>query len=237
MKQGFTLSEVLITLGIVGIVAVLTIPGVMKNYKNRLYTAQLEKVYSQISDATQAIMADEHVDNFYETTAASATTYKDGATDNQEPQTGVGYFLTKYFKAVKKDCFKADKSGCMTSNANTYKTIGNASITSNASNYCIQTVSGAAICGSYNAKVASSGEPCMSLVIDVNGMAAPNVAGRDVFSLDVYKNGSILDYNTGCQITNADRASLCTTGATSSLYSAANGCLVNVMEAGWKMEY
>ena len=31
MKQGFTLSEVLITLGIVGIVAVLTIPGVMKN--------------------------------------------------------------------------------------------------------------------------------------------------------------------------------------------------------------
>ena len=45
MKQGFTLSEVLITLGIVGIVAVLTIPGVMKNYKNRLYTAQLEKVY------------------------------------------------------------------------------------------------------------------------------------------------------------------------------------------------
>ena len=49
MKQGFTLSEVLITLGIVGIVAVLTIPGVMKNYKNRLYTAQLEKVYSQYS--------------------------------------------------------------------------------------------------------------------------------------------------------------------------------------------
>ena len=64
MKKGFTLSEVLITLGIVGVVAVLTIPGVMKNYKNRLYTAQLQKAYSQISDAAQAIMNDEHVDNF-----------------------------------------------------------------------------------------------------------------------------------------------------------------------------
>ena len=35
-KKGFTLSEVLITLGVIGIVAVLTIPGVMKNYQNRL---------------------------------------------------------------------------------------------------------------------------------------------------------------------------------------------------------
>ena len=41
----------------------------MKNYKNRLYTAQLQKAYSQISDAAQAIMNDEHVDNFYETQA------------------------------------------------------------------------------------------------------------------------------------------------------------------------
>ena len=33
-KFAFTLSEVLITLGVVGVVAVLTIPGVMKNYQN-----------------------------------------------------------------------------------------------------------------------------------------------------------------------------------------------------------
>ena len=36
MNKGFTLSEILISLGIVGIVAVLTVPGVMKNYQNRL---------------------------------------------------------------------------------------------------------------------------------------------------------------------------------------------------------
>ena len=59
MKRGFTLSEVLITLGIVGVVAVLTVPSVMKNYRNRLYVSQLQKVYSQISEATVAIMRDE----------------------------------------------------------------------------------------------------------------------------------------------------------------------------------
>ena len=31
-KRAFTLSEVLIALGVVGVVAVLTIPGVMRNY-------------------------------------------------------------------------------------------------------------------------------------------------------------------------------------------------------------
>ena len=68
-KKAFTLSEVLITLAVVGVVAVLTIPGVMKNYQNRLYTAQFEKVYAQVSDAIQAIMNEEHVDDFYESTA------------------------------------------------------------------------------------------------------------------------------------------------------------------------
>ena len=49
MKKGFTLSEILITLTIVGVVAALTVPAVMKNYRNRLYVAQLQKTYAQIS--------------------------------------------------------------------------------------------------------------------------------------------------------------------------------------------
>ena len=77
MKKGFTLSEVLITLGIVGVVAVLTVPGVMKNYKSRLYTAQLQKAYAQIADSVQAMMNDQHVDNFYESTIANANSCTD----------------------------------------------------------------------------------------------------------------------------------------------------------------
>lgn len=34
-KYGFTLAEVLITLGIIGVVAALTIPTLMQNYKDR----------------------------------------------------------------------------------------------------------------------------------------------------------------------------------------------------------
>ena len=36
MKKAFTLAEVLITLSIIGLISVLTIPSLVKNYKNKL---------------------------------------------------------------------------------------------------------------------------------------------------------------------------------------------------------
>lgn len=37
-KNAFTMAEVLITLGIIGIIAALTIPQLIKNYEKRLFT-------------------------------------------------------------------------------------------------------------------------------------------------------------------------------------------------------
>ena len=51
MKNGFTLAEVLITLGIIGIVAALTIPGLIGNYKRVQYSARLKKFYSTMQQA------------------------------------------------------------------------------------------------------------------------------------------------------------------------------------------
>jgi prepilin-type N-terminal cleavage/methylation domain-containing protein len=231
MKKGFTLAEVLITLGIVGVVAVLTVPSVMKNYKNRLYVAQFEKIYSQLTDATQAIMNSEHVDNFYETTAGQTQSCSDA--NSGKCEAGLGYFLNNYFKVVKKNCLSSDKSGCMSSNSSVYKTVSGLALGGVSANYCVQTVSGAAICGFYN-----SANTCMSLVVDVNGMAEPNIAGRDVFSMDVHKDGSLSDYQSGCvDKSYGCAASACTTRSSVGLYDGACGCTANVIEAGWKMNY
>lgn len=40
---GFTLAEVLITLGIIGVVAAITIPNLMENVRNRDLQVQLKK--------------------------------------------------------------------------------------------------------------------------------------------------------------------------------------------------
>jgi prepilin-type N-terminal cleavage/methylation domain-containing protein len=223
MKKGFTLSEVLITLGVVGIVAVLTIPNVMKNYQNRLYTAQLEKVYAQIADAVQSHMNDEHVDNFYETTAGRYPNLCD-MISGECPQ-GIGYFLTNYFKTVRKNCIGPDTDACITTKTGTYKTLDGTNVTPDG-DYFVQTITGATIGGKLDATIIPKR---VRLIVDVNGMAQPNIIGRDIFSMEIQENGTLTDVNKA-------KGSACTQG-TGNMYLAAQGCLSKIIEDGWKMTY
>ena len=50
MKRGFTLAEVLITLGIIGVVAALTLPSLIDNYKKQEYVARLPKGISILNN-------------------------------------------------------------------------------------------------------------------------------------------------------------------------------------------
>lgn len=52
-RQGFTLAEVLITLGIIGIVAALTLPSLITKYKRQSAETKLKKFYSVINQALQ----------------------------------------------------------------------------------------------------------------------------------------------------------------------------------------
>lgn len=53
MKKGFTLAEVLITLGIIGVVAAMTLPSVVGNYKKKVTVTRLKKFYSTMQQAIQ----------------------------------------------------------------------------------------------------------------------------------------------------------------------------------------
>ena len=50
-KCAFTLAEVLITLGIIGIVAAMTIPTLIKNYQEKARDNQFKKVYATLNQA------------------------------------------------------------------------------------------------------------------------------------------------------------------------------------------
>lgn len=232
MKKGFTLAEVLITLGVVGIVAVLTVPAVVKNYRNRLYTAQLEKVSAQIADAIASEMNDEHTDNFYETKAAG----KCSEEDTDDCTTGPEYLLNNYLKSIKKDCLDSSDEPCATASDSTYTTLdGDTTNGFTKGDYCIQTTNGAAVCAVYDADLT-----CMSLAVDVNAMAEPNITGRDIFAMDVHSDGTLSDYNSSCIDGNdgCDPSS-CTDGsnAVTTVRTAACGCYSKVRNAGWKMDY
>lgn len=66
-KGAFTLAEVLITLGIIGVVAALTLPSLIQKYQEQVLENQLKKMYSTISQGIQKAMAfiDSVIQNFF----------------------------------------------------------------------------------------------------------------------------------------------------------------------------
>lgn len=64
MKKAFTLAEVLITLAIIGIVAAMTIPTLVKNYKKKVITVRLQHFASMWRQGYQLVKI-ENGENFY----------------------------------------------------------------------------------------------------------------------------------------------------------------------------
>src|SRR5574344_1279612 len=65
----FTLAEVLIVLGIIGIVAALTIPTLMANVQKQQYVTALKKFYSTQSEGFARMLAEENVEKLEDTEA------------------------------------------------------------------------------------------------------------------------------------------------------------------------
>lgn len=56
-KQAFTLAEVLITLGIIGVVAAMTLPNLISHHKAKVLQTQFNRCYSVLANATKALVA------------------------------------------------------------------------------------------------------------------------------------------------------------------------------------
>ena len=54
-RRAFTLAEVLITLGVIGVVSAMTMPAVIKNYKKHVTETKLKSAYSQISQLLEKV--------------------------------------------------------------------------------------------------------------------------------------------------------------------------------------
>lgn len=57
-RKGFTLAETLITLGIIGIVATLTLPTIMSKYREQVTISKVKKFYSTMQQAHLRSIAD-----------------------------------------------------------------------------------------------------------------------------------------------------------------------------------
>ena len=92
-QVAFTLAEVLITLGIIGVVAALTMPTLVQKYQKHRTATQLKTVYSMMN---QAIKMSE-IDN------GLITEWEFPANDNDEIKGFLAKYIAPYLKHTKID--------------------------------------------------------------------------------------------------------------------------------------
>ena len=178
-KVAFTLAEVLITLGIIGIVACMTLPVLVSKYREHVTVNRLRQVYSLLKQA-ESMAVNEYGD---------INTW-----DFIDLKTMAGIYpglntlvFDKYYKPYLKTAkcnysatIKAANGTSFIGIANDYKYV------------CLP--NGTVI---YGNTLAGSGYTGTIVYVDLNGKKGPNVVGRDVFTFlinrPVYKSS---DYNT-----------------------------------------
>ena len=70
----FTLAEVLVTLGIIGIVSAMTVPSLTQNWQKQSYITQLHKVYNEFQQGLEAAMTENQYKSIKELFMANSAT-------------------------------------------------------------------------------------------------------------------------------------------------------------------
>lgn len=193
-ERAFTLAEVLITLGIIGVISALVIPLLWNNYEKQKFNSQLKKTFQELNSITTSIK-----DNNGGTMANAFTdidNYRDGYSD--------------YFKFVQKKCpanntTYARNNGCFMQGVP--KNIDNSSINIadwGANNSFLVLQDGRSL-GFYGYLDANTKKcnlslngiiSCGIITIDLNGPNPPNTIGKDFYTLYMTANGLVAPYYT-----------------------------------------
>ena len=192
-KAAFTLAEVLITLGIIGVVAAMTLPTLIQNYQKRVYVTQLKKSVSVLSNGFKLMMAHDGVTELQDTHAFSGM----GADVCGSLNNFANNILTNNCSSIREG-LQSVFSGIQLApcDETAMKYLNGAIIPSNADAFrkstltCAKFPDGSEIYG-YTFNKSSDGF-MGDFKLDINGPKNPNTMGRDIFLLYVSDNGTIV---------------------------------------------
>lgn len=173
---GFTLAEVLIVLGVIGIVAAITIPSLISESQDQVLVTRLKKNFTAISQAYLTAVANEGAIEDWGPHPATL----DDATKKQWIET-----FTKYLN-IQKDCTNTD-SGCLPYTGYKYLLDNGTFYTglnTGTAFYKYLLADGSSLIISVNNGMDAANNYYLSQLIfyvDVNGLAPPNIISWDLF--------------------------------------------------------
>lgn len=176
-KKSFTLAEVLITLGIIGIVAEVTIPTLYNSIQDQQFKTMWKKEFSVLSQISLSIVN--------ENSTLSICPY-DG-TDSA--RLCMRNAFLGYLKAVK-TCDATNGALCFHINNDGTKFLNNTLVT----DYWGATTSAILADGALLRFAVGSSDcsnistECGEIWVDVNGFNKPNIVGKDIFGVKIVNN-------------------------------------------------
>lgn len=162
--KAFTLAEVLITLGIIGIIAAITIPTLVKNYQDAQYKSAYKKAYSALSQA------------FLKASQEGDIVPMTGTYSSQGSEANFAAIKKQFI--VSKECEKTELSKCWDITGEKWNLEGS-DVPSFVDN------SGVA----WRLRQQDSTNVIPLIFVDTNGMKKPNKYGQDRFMF-LFSNGA-----------------------------------------------
>ena len=190
-KFAFTLAEVLITIGVIGVVAAITIPTLMTNYQKKQTVAKLKVVYSQLNQAVKKSVAENGDAASWDYSGTSKAVFDQ--------------YLKKYFviTTVQDNVVLKNKGICYKQTSGEYFT-GTVYYTGNISIYTLPSGTDLLLYDAHEGVIVSSR---LSLAVDLNGVSnPPNQFGKDYFSFHIdshemymegaYNHGTVIEFQS-----------------------------------------
>ena len=215
-KIGFTLAEVLITVGIIGVVSALTLPTLVKNYRNEVLAKSLTAAISDFEVAMQAYLLKEDTDDLWDTpawrTPDGQPVYIDenSDSDNSRSERFASEISRVMPLTAEGDCagFYGGKTIKTLAGASSFSPLYERKVFLSKKNvtYNIQIISDNEDTKSHNlfrlpmASLYREGinlrKIAAEVVIDVNSTDLPNVLGRDIFYYWLGADGKLYPYHS-----------------------------------------
>ncbi len=187
-KAAFTLAEVLITLGIIGVVAAMTLPTVISNYKKSEVTNKLKVVYSLLNQAYKLST----IDNGYISEWQIPSSAKEYTEKYWLP-----YFSGATICLTPAECGYKSNTPFYQADGTPHSTL----IDNDSYRFPLKLKNGIYVFFSI-AKGAGPNNRSSLIIVDINGSNLPNKFGYDVFKLIVTDNvvsGAYSDYDVTTQ--------------------------------------
>lgn len=190
-KKAFTLSEVLITIVIIGIVVAITLPTLITNYQKKQTVARLKKIYSEIA---QAFTLAETEYGSMENWDYRNFPYGD---DSQEVYFVKNYILSN-LETIKVCSGAAAITECRDGSSFVKSLDGRNALSASARTTYVITASGYDIFfspgGPSNLSLTSKYTPHIHMFVDIDGpRKGKNIIGKDIFMFSAYFGQGKLD--------------------------------------------